>query len=250
MHCWHFRPGRKVIGFWLPANDEKSVYSLDACFGGVVDLGIGHPPLMKGGKTSLGLLTKIVETPKLYRFCGTGLGTGRHQSDFLTVGTEGTFEGASVVLIFLDDAEGTGDHAIGAAVADIRLKIDSAKFGSYERASGARFETAGNLAVLADIGGELPRDLLGRVAADTGSDLIFNELDVTPGGVAESGGVVIGKAREVKAVRIDFVPLLAGHFTCLATDTKCRVREECRYFAWLYAGTVGGSAHGLASSKL
>ena len=90
------------------------------------------------------------------------------QSDFLAVITEGAFEGAAVFGISLHHAEGTVHHAIAATVADVGLHEDAAELGAHDRAGGTGFEAAGVLAVLADVGGEPPREMIRRVASEAG----------------------------------------------------------------------------------
>jgi hypothetical protein len=136
----------------------------------------------------------------------------------LAIKAEGTFEGASVFLVALHDAEGACGNAICASVADIGLKIDAAKLGANESASGTGFEASGDFAVLTDVGGELPGEHVGRVSTDAGNDVILDELHVTPCGMADGAGVVVGEASPVEAVFADVVPLFAADFTGLAAD--------------------------------
>ena len=76
----------------------------------------------------------------------------------LPVVAERALERAAIVRPPVDDAERTADDAVAAAVADVGLDVDAAELGADDRAGRARLETAGVLAVLADVGRELPRD--------------------------------------------------------------------------------------------
>src|SRR4029077_8232811 len=89
----------------------------------------------------------------------------RPQPRLLPVVAEGALEGAVAVRPPVDDAERTGDDAVATAVADVGLDVDAAEFGAHDGAGRTRLQTAGVLAVLADVGGELPRHPLRGVAA-------------------------------------------------------------------------------------
>ena len=159
-------------------------------------------------------------------FVGQALAQAGSRPSFLAVGTERALEGAPVLWIALNHAKGAGDHAIAAAVADIGLHEDATEFGAHERAGGARFQATRDLAVFADIGGELPGNLIGRVAALAGLHLTFHELHMPPRRVANGAGVVVGEAAPVHAVRRQVVPFLAGDFAGLAADAKRGVGQK------------------------
>jgi len=59
-------------------------------------------------------------------------------------------------MTFVDHSEGTRNHAIAAAIADIVLDVHRFKFSPNDCARGTRFQASGVLAMLADIGEELP----------------------------------------------------------------------------------------------
>src|SRR5260370_31388711 len=59
-------------------------------------------------------------------------------------------------MILVDHSEGTRNHAIAAAIADIVLQVYRFNFGPNDCARGTRFPASGVLAMLADIGEELP----------------------------------------------------------------------------------------------
>src|SRR5205823_7251828 len=109
-------------------------------------------------------------------------------------------ERSAVVLILCNDAKGTRNNAIGAAVADIGLKVNSSKFRADQRSRRTGFKAAGVLAMLADIGGESPCIQIWGVSAETGLRSIFYELDVTPGGSPQGHRVVVRVSAEVEAV--------------------------------------------------
>src|SRR5690606_31232413 len=122
--------------------------------------------------------------------------------------------------------ERAADDAVAAAVADVGLDEDAAQLGAHDGAGGAGFEAAGDPAVLADVGGELPGEEVGIVAAAADLRLRLHELDVPPGRGAERAGVVVREAAEEEVVRRHLVPLLAGHLARLAADAEGRVGQE------------------------
>ena len=84
--------------------------------------------------------------------------------------TESALEGAAGVGqglgTFADDAEGTGNDAITAAVANVVLHKDGTDLGAHDRAGRAGFEATGVFAMFADVGQEDPAKwiLRGRLA--------------------------------------------------------------------------------------
>src|SRR5205823_57528 len=109
---------------------------------------------------------------------------------------------------------------VGAAIAHVWLDVDAAELGAHDRARGTGFQAAGLLAMLTDVGGELPGNMFAGIAAKAGLGIVFNELDVPPGGSAYRAGVVVGKAAPVQAIFADAVPLLAGYLAGLAADAQ------------------------------
>jgi hypothetical protein len=59
-------------------------------------------------------------------------------------------------MTFVDHSERTRNHAVAAAIADIVLHVYRFKFRPNDCTRGTRFQASGVLAVLADIGEELP----------------------------------------------------------------------------------------------
>ena len=122
----------------------------------------------------------------------------RLQARLLAVVAERALERAPVVGPPIDDAERAGDDAVAAAVADVGLDEDAAELGADDRSGRARLEAAGVLAVLADVGREIPPERIAPVAAVGGrapAVAALDELDVPPGRVAEAAGVVVREAR-------------------------------------------------------
>src|SRR5438067_11105925 len=79
------------------------------------------------------------DLPEFYRLGWTRLGTGGNQSHFLPVIAEGALEGAPVIAILINYSKRAGHHAISAAIADIRLNVNSAKLGAHNCAGWASF---------------------------------------------------------------------------------------------------------------
>src|SRR5689334_11614802 len=117
---------------------------------------------MQMSNAFLGALLELLQRSEQDRFGRTRFCACRRQPGLLTVVAERTFEGAAVFFILLDHAERTGNDAIGAAVADVRLHVHAAEFRADDGSSRTSFQASGNLAVLANVARELPRDLLAR----------------------------------------------------------------------------------------
>src|SRR5215203_734793 len=132
----------------------------------------------------------------------------------------------AVVFPAVDDAEGAGDDAVAAAVADVGLHVDGVELGPDDGPRGAGLQAAGPVAVLADIRhqqpGEIPQSRL--LAGERHRP--FDERDVPPGRGPEGGRVVVRHAGEEQAVVRELVPLLAGDLAGLAADADRAVREE------------------------
>ena len=204
---------------------------------------------MPAGSPLLGFRAELIDLTELDRLGRAGFRTGRFQADFLAVVAERALEGAAVFLIALDDSEGTGGDTVAASVADVRLNVDASEFCANDRAGGTGFKASGIFAVLAHVGRKRPRVLLARISSEAWNGRLLDELDVTPGGVAQGGCVVVGEAGELKSICIDAVPLLAGDFAGFAADAESGVGEERGGFAGLDAGMVGGSVHGCSSTN-
>src|SRR5207244_7507309 len=104
------------------------------------------------------------------------------------------------------------------AVADVGLHVNAAELRPDDRAGGTRLETAGVLAVLADIRRELPRRMLRRIAATTGARLMLDKLHMTPRRSAEREHVVVRKPGPEEAVVRNVVPFFARDFAGFAAD--------------------------------
>src|SRR5580704_4754943 len=121
-------------------------------------------------------------------------------------------------MILVDHSKGTRNHAIAAAITDIRLHIYRSNFGPNDRARGTRFQASGVLAVLADIGEELPtKRLFYSGELRTHGLLLFQKEHVPPRRCSQRMRVVVRLTSPVEPIVGDVVPLLTGHFTGLAT---------------------------------
>src|SRR5258707_12354662 len=84
-------------------------------------------------------------------------------------------------MTFVDHSEGTRNHAIAAAIADIVLHVYRFKFSSNDCARGTRFQASGVFAMLADIGEELPTKRLFYACKLRAHGLfLFQKQDVPP----------------------------------------------------------------------
>jgi hypothetical protein len=83
-------------------------------------------------------------------------------------------------MTFVDHSEGTRNHAIAAAIADIGLNIYRSNFGPNDRARGTRLQASGVLAMLADIGEELPTKWLVYSGELRSHGLLFFQKEHVP----------------------------------------------------------------------
>jgi hypothetical protein len=121
-------------------------------------------------------------------------------------------------MILVYYSEGTGNHAVAAAVADVWLHIYRSELGANDRARGTRFQTSRVPAVFTNVREKQPAKWI-FCSGDLGSQRcgLFQEHDVPPGRVAETVGVVVGLAGEVEAVGRNVIPFFASNFTGLAS---------------------------------
>src|SRR5581483_1674196 len=94
----------------------------------------------------------------------TGLCACRLFAGFEPVVTERAFAHRAIVLLFADHAEGTRDHAVSAAVADVVLDNHRTELGTDDRARRAHVETARVRAVLAHVRFHQPAAVFAVVA--------------------------------------------------------------------------------------
>lgn len=193
----------------------------------IVDHSVINSARVQFLKALICLRMQLFQVAELNRLCGTGVSTGWLESGHLAVSAEGAFEGATVVLILLDHSERATDNAVSAAIANVGLNEDSAELHAHDGASGASFQTAGDLAMLADVGREAPgRQLPGRVSTQAGSGGVLDKLHMTPGGVADGFSVVVREAAPVVAVFGNAVPFLARDLASFAADAQRGIGEE------------------------
>jgi hypothetical protein len=95
---------------------------------------------------------QFIKEAELNGFRRTGFCTGRLESGPLPVGTKGALESPPIIYIALDHSKGTTHNAIRATIANIGLNVNGAKLHAHDRASGARFKTPRNFAMLTNIG--------------------------------------------------------------------------------------------------
>src|SRR5207237_5458283 len=129
---WHFRLGRQVVAARIAAHYEHRMRSPHARVHWVVKRGISHAATAQFLQTLFRFPAECVDFAELDGLGGTRLGASRNQSHLLAVITERTFEGAAVIFISLDHPEGTCDHAVAAAIANIRLNVYPAELGAHD----------------------------------------------------------------------------------------------------------------------
>src|SRR5699024_2109071 len=159
-------------------------------------------------------------------------------------------------------SEGATCRAGAAAIADILLDLHRAELSTVQRPGGADVETSGVGAVLADIRGHQPPELIGIRAGTSGVvvgcavrprfrrrtdtrhtqvdqsaagrtgvgdpvGVLLDESHMPPGVGPQLTSVVIGGAQPLHiAVLGVVVPFLAGDFTGLAADADRGIGEE------------------------
>src|SRR2546430_17023642 len=98
-----------------------------------------HPPAVHFRHVPGRFFSETFSPPEFHRPGCERLGTGGNQSPFLPVIAEGALEGAPIIAILINYSKRTRHHAIPAAVADIRLNVNSAKLGAHNCAGWASF---------------------------------------------------------------------------------------------------------------
>src|SRR5205085_3877831 len=126
---------------------------------GAVEIRLVHAAAMELFDPLAGLHPQLDELAILDRAGRARLGADRHHVRLQPVVAERALPRAAVVLVTRDHAEWTGDDAIPAAIADVRLDIDGAELGPDDGARRARFEARGVSAVLADVAEHQPGEI-------------------------------------------------------------------------------------------
>src|SRR5687768_10574334 len=197
MHGWHLRGGWQVVVFRLSPEDEQRMRAADARLARVVNRRILNAACAQVLDPLLRADAQIFDLAELDRLRRTRGRARRLQSDLLPVVTERALERAAIGRAAIDDAEGAGDDAVAAAVADVGLDVDAAEFRAHDRTRGARLETAGVLAVLAHVGREVPAEHIaaipgvGRRHRNGDVARAFDELHVPPRRMSQPDGVVV-----------------------------------------------------------
>src|SRR6185437_10909225 len=204
------------------------MYSFNTGFNRIVDHCVGNAACFQHFQSLIGFASQIFEQPKFDGLCWARLGAGRLQSRALSIRTESTLESAAIGFIFFHHAKGTTHNTVGATIADIRLNENRSKLHAYDCAGGTCFKAASYFAMLADVGRKAPcRQLLGGVTAAPDLRRILHKLYMTPRGMPDGHGVVIGISAPLKAVFSQLVPFLARHLACLAADAQRGIRQKC-----------------------
>src|SRR6185312_17112596 len=186
------------------------MYSFNTGFNRIVDHCVGNAACFQYSQSLIGFAPQIFELPKLDGFRWARLGAGRLQSRALSIRTESTLERAAIGFIFFHYTKGTSNNTVGAAIAYVRLNENRSKLHAYDCAGGTCFKAASYFAMLADIGRKAPcRQLLGGVTAAPDLRSILYKLYMTPCGMPDGHGVVIGISAPLKAVFSQLVPFLA-----------------------------------------
>lgn len=122
----------------------------------IIEGRVFHTTTVKLVQPFLRGLPEVVEVAEFYGLGGTRLRTRWSKADFLPVIAKRAFKSSAVLLVSFDYPERARCYAISAAVADIRLNVDSAELGAYDGAGWASFQATGILAMFANVGGERP----------------------------------------------------------------------------------------------
>ena len=135
-HMWRLR---QVIDLWLIHQQEEGVEVADACRARPRRRDRrrsrhAHAARRPAPARAVCSSLDLAELDALRR---TGLGAGGRQAVLLPVVAERTLPGAPVGVVQLDHAEGAGDLAVAAAVADVGLDVDIAELVADDRAGRA-----------------------------------------------------------------------------------------------------------------
>ena len=195
----------------------------DARFRRVVELYVLHSSISELRDPLLCILPKLADLAKFNRLRRTRLCAGRLQSNFLPVITEGALERPAVTFVTLDNSERASDHAISAAVTNVRLNEDAAEFRAHNRARGTRLEAPSILAMFANVRRKRPRIHLRSVATKPRFRCLLHKLHMPPGLGADCTSVVVLIPAPVQTIFADSIPLLACDLASLAADAQRRV---------------------------
>src|SRR5579871_1243448 len=121
-----------------------------------IQIGIGDALLMQHAHSRASAMRQLVQIAKQDGLGWTGFRAGRLHAILLAVIAKRAFPGPAIFSVKINHAKGARRDAIAAAVADVRLNIDIAKFVADNRAGGAGIHTAGMLAMLAYIAHHQP----------------------------------------------------------------------------------------------
>src|SRR5437870_11400912 len=103
----------------------------------IVERRIRHPASVQLGNALASFIPQAFDFTELYRLGRTRFRASRSKPHLLAVTAECALEGAPVIAILINYSKRTRHHAIPAAVADIRLNVNSTEFGAHNRAGRA-----------------------------------------------------------------------------------------------------------------
>src|SRR5437762_12590254 len=121
IHSRDLRLRWQVVCARISPDDEHRVGSADAGIRSIVKSRILHATFMQLRHSRLSFGTKLRDLAKFYRPGRARMRTRWHHARLLAVIAEGAFEGATVILITLDNSEWACNNTIRAAVANVRL---------------------------------------------------------------------------------------------------------------------------------
>src|SRR5205823_73242 len=214
---------RQVVSTHISANYEECMRAANAGIRGIVKLRIVHAALMQFFDPRFRFISQHLNLAELNGFRRAGLRAGGNQAHLLPVVTERALERPAVIHVLFNHAEWTGNHAIPAPVADVRLNEHSTEFRSNNRTRGTSLQAPGIFAVLANIGREGPRIKLGRITAKSRLRLMLYEFDVTPSRMSDRTGVVITVPTPIQPIFADLVPFLTCDLAGFAANAERRI---------------------------
>src|SRR5262249_44070078 len=139
---------------------EKEIEGIQlrvACGGGItIEIGAGRALLVQLLNSPAGPCAQLVDRAELDRLGRAGFGARRDQAIALSVVAKRAFVSVPIIAAARDDAEGTGRHAVGAAVTDVRLNEDVAELILHDRVGGTRLLAGSRDAVLAGVAHHQP----------------------------------------------------------------------------------------------
>src|SRR3984893_8634891 len=121
MNGRHLGRRRQIVRFWFSQNHKEGVDSAYAGFLRIVKTRVAISAVLELLHAILAAQLEFFKIAEADGFCWACLGAGRNQPRFLPVIAEGALKSATVVRALVNHSKRTGDDALSAPIAHIRL---------------------------------------------------------------------------------------------------------------------------------